>query len=110
LKTILIQVCSMFDNNNKIFAYEIALKLDPYLVALFNLCYDVYIKLENVSVNQDDVEYAVLLFSDDFYKELGINKDEYLYKDENGQYTYTKELFFNTLAVHLNSYYLRSEA
>ena len=67
----------MFDNNNKIFAYKIALKLDPYLVALFNLCYDVYIKLENVTINQDDVKYAVYLFTDDFCEKLGINKKEY---------------------------------
>lgn len=99
----------MFDNNNKIFAYKIALKLDPYLVALFNLCYDIYIKLENVTANHDDVKYAVSLFSEDFYEMLGINKDEYLDQYESGEYTYTKEQFFDTLAIHLNSYYLRSE-
>lgn len=99
----------MFDNNNKIFAYKIALKLDPYLVALFNLCYDVYIKLENIEINKDDIKYAVTLFSDDFYDRLGINKDEYLEQDENEEYTYTKEQFFDTLAVNLNSYYLKNE-
>lgn len=99
----------MFDNNNKIFAYKIVLKLDPYLVALFNLCYDVYVKLQNVTNNQDDVKYAVSLFSDHYYEMLGINKDEYLDKDESGQYIYTKEQFFDTLAIHLNSHYLRSE-
>lgn len=99
----------MFDNNNKIFAYKIALKLDPYLVALFNLCYDVYIKLENVTINQDDVKYAVSLFSDDFCEMLGINKDEYLNQDGNGQYTYTKEQFFDTLSASLNLYYLRCD-
>src|SRR5690554_4630838 len=100
----------MFDNNNKIFAYKIVLKLDPYLVALFNLCYDVYIKLENITDDQEDVKHAVSLFSDDFYEMLGINKDEYLHQDGNSQYTYTKEQFFDTLAIHLNSHYLRSEA
>lgn len=99
----------MFDNNNKIFAYKIVLKLDPYLVALFNLCYDVYIKLENIEINKDDIKYAVTLFSDDFYERLGIDKDEYLEQDENEEYTYTKEQFFDTLAVNLNSYYLRNE-
>lgn len=100
----------MFDNNNKIFAYKIVLKLDPYLVALFNLCYDVYIKLENITDDQEDVKHAVSLFSDDFYEMLGINKDEYLHHDVNTQYTYTKEQFFDTLAIHLNSHYLRCEA
>ncbi|MDR6159898.1 hypothetical protein QF023_003414 [Chryseobacterium sp. SLBN-27] len=98
----------MFDNNNKIFAYRFVLKLDPYLVALFNLCYDVYVKLEDVTVDHDDVKYAIALFSDDFYEKLGINNDEYLDQEE-GQYTYTKGQFFDTLAVHLNSYYLRSD-
>lgn len=100
----------MFDNNNKIFAYKIALKLDPYLVALFNLCYDISIKLKNITTDQDNINYAVLLFSDLFYEKLGIKKDEYLEKDDNNNYSYTKELFFNTVATHLNSYYLRSEA
>lgn len=100
----------MFDNNNKIFAYKIILKLDPYLVALFNLCYDVFIKLENITEDQEDVKHAVSLFSDDFYEMLGINKDEYLYQDGNSQYTYTKKEFFDTLAIQLNSHYLRSEA
>ncbi|WP_172283706.1 hypothetical protein [Chryseobacterium sp. LAM-KRS1] len=99
----------MFDNNNKIFAYKIALKLDPYLVALFNLCYDVYIKLENITINQNDIEYATLLFSDDFYEQLGVNKSEYLEKDDDEKYTYTKDQFFDTLAVNLNSYYLKSD-
>lgn len=99
----------MFDNNNKIFAYKIALKLDPYLVALFNLCFDVYIKLENITFNQDEVEYAVSLFSDHFYEELGINKNEYLCKDENSNFTYSKEQFFNTLSASLNLYYLRCD-
>lgn len=100
----------MFDNNNKIFAYKIVLKLDPYLVALFNLCYDVYIKLENITDDQEDVKHAVSLFSEDFYEMLEINKDEYLDQDGSNQYTYTKEQFFDTLAIHLNSHYLRSEA
>lgn len=99
----------MFDNNNKIFAYKIALKLDPYLVALFNLCYDINIKLENITDDQEDIKHAVSLFSDDFYNMLGINKDEYLDQDENSQYVYTKEQFFNTLATHLNLHYLRSK-
>lgn len=100
----------MFDNNNKIFAYKINLKLDPYLVALFNLCYDISIKLNNITANQDYVKYAVLLFSDLFYKKLGINKEEYLEQNENKEYLYTKEQFFNTVATRLNSHYLRSEA
>lgn len=99
----------MFDNNNKIFAYKIVLKLDPYLVALFNLCFDVYIKLENINTNQNEIEYAVALFSDDLYSELGINKDEYLNQDEIGQYIYTKEQFFDTISSNLNLYYLRSD-
>lgn len=100
----------MFDNNNKIFAYKIALKLDPYLVALFNLCYDINIKLENITDDQEGVKHAVSLFSDDFYNMLGINKDDYLNQDENSQYVCTKEEFFDTLAIQLNSHYLRSEA
>lgn len=100
----------MFDNNNKIFAYKIALKLDPYLVALFNLCFDVYIKLENINTDQNEIEYAVSLFSNDFYEMLGISKEEYLDQDENGQYSYTKEQFFDTISIHLNSHYLRSDA
>lgn len=99
----------MFDNNNKIFAYKIALKLDPYLVALFNLCFDVYIKLENINIDSNDIEYAVSLFSDDFYEMLEISKDEYLAQDEKSQYTYTKEQFFDTISSNLNSYYLRSD-
>ena len=99
----------MFDNNNKIFAYKIALKLDPYLVALFNLCYDVFIKLENIEINKDDIKYAVTLFSEDFYEKLGINKEEYLEQDKDEEYIYTKEQFFDSLAVNLNSYYLRNE-
>ncbi|UUC45764.1 hypothetical protein [Flavobacterium cerinum] len=99
----------MFDNNNKVFAYKIALKLDKYLVALFNLCYDVYIKLEDITINENDIEYAILLFTDEFYDHLEVNKDEYLEKDENDQYRFTKDQFFNTLAVHLNAYYLRSQ-
>lgn len=99
----------MFDNNNKIFAYKIVLKLDPYLVALFNLCYDIYIKLENITEEQEDLNHAVSLFSKDFYMMLEINRDEYLDLDESGNYTYTKEQFFDTLAIQLNLYYLRSE-
>lgn len=99
----------MFDNNNKIFAYKIALQLDAYLVALFNLCYDVYIKLEDITVNENDIEYATLLFSDAFYEKLGIDKNDYLEKDDNEKYTHTKEQFFSTLAVSINSYYLSSE-
>lgn len=99
----------MFDNNNKIFAYKIALKLDPYLVALFNLCYDVFIKLENIEINKDDIKYAVTLFSEDFYEKLGIDKEEYLEQDKDEEYIYTKEQFFDSLAVNLNSYYLRNE-
>lgn len=99
----------MFDNNNKIFAYKIALKLDPYLVALFNLCFDVYIKLENIDTDSNEIEYAVSLFSDDFYEMLEITKDEYLAQDEKSQYTYTKEQFFDTISSNLNSYYLKSD-
>lgn len=95
----------MFDNNNKIFAYKIALTLDPYLVALFNLCYDINIKLENITDDQEGVKHAVSLFSDKFYEKLGIDKDKYLHED-----IYTKEQFFHTLATHLNLHYLRSEA
>jgi hypothetical protein len=97
----------MFDNNNNIFAYKLELKLDPYLVALFNLCFDVYVKLENVTINRDEVEYAISLFSDDFYDKLGINKKEYLNKDDENNFTYSKEQFFDTLAASLNLYYLR---
>lgn len=99
----------MFDNNNKIFAYKIALKLDPYLVALFNLCFDVFIKLENIDADSNEIEYAVSLFSDDFYEMLEITKGEYLAQDEKSQYTYTKEQFFDTISSNLNSYYLRSD-
>lgn len=99
----------MFDNNNKIFAYKIALKLDPYLVALFNLCFDVYIKLENINADQNEIEYAVSLFSDDFYEMLGINKDEYLDKDGGGNYFYTKDQFFNSISSLLNLYFLKND-
>lgn len=99
----------MFDNNNKIFAYKVALKLDPYLLALFNLCYDIYIKLDNVTINQDEIKYAVSLFSEDFYDMLGINKDEYLETDESDHYVHTKNQFFDTISSNLNSYYLRSD-
>ncbi|MBF02412.1 MAG: hypothetical protein CMP76_03860 [Flavobacterium sp.] len=99
----------MFDNNNKIFAYKIALKLDPYLVALFNLCYDVYVKLENITVELNDMEHVVSLFSDDFYEMLGINKDEYLEKDNVGNYFYIKDQFFDSISSLLNLYFLKSD-
>lgn len=99
----------MFDNNNPIFAYKIELQLDPYLVALFNLCFDISIKLGNVTNNEGDVKHAVSLFSDDFYEMLGVNKNTYLSKDEEGQYIYTKEDFFTNVATNLNSYYLKND-
>ena len=99
----------MLKNNNKIFAYKIELQLDPYLVALFNLCYDISLKLENVTDNGVDVKYAVSLFSDSFYEMLEMDKDYYLSKYDKNGYTFTRDEFFSNLATNLNSYYLRSD-
>ncbi|MEC4117149.1 hypothetical protein VSP20_09205 [Myroides phaeus] len=100
----------MFDNNNKVFAYKIALKLDPYLVALFNLCYDVYISINDIAVNNDEIKYATELFSLELYEQLDIDIDEYLEIDaETSNYISTKEHFFAILAVKLNSYYLQND-
>ncbi len=99
----------MFDNNNKVLAYKIALKLDPYLVALFHLCYDVFLKLESITENEDEILHATRLFKDTFYDNLNIIPSGYLIKDEHHKYIYSKEVFFNDIASNLNNTYLRDE-
>lgn len=98
----------MFDNNNKIFAYKISLQLDQHLVALFNLCYDINIRIENITVEDNEILYASKLFKEPFYNLLDINKDE-LILQKDGKYIYSKDEFFENLAAQLNSYYLKSD-
>lgn len=98
----------MFDNNNKIFAYKISLQLDQHLVALFNLCYDINIRMENITVENNEILYASQLFKESFYNLLDINKDE-LTLQKDGKYIYSKDEFFENLAAQLNSYYLKSD-
>lgn len=99
----------MFDNNNKVFAYKIELKFDPYLVALFHLCYDVYVKLENIEENNDCVLHATELFKDSFYESLGVRIEDYLDKDDNEKYYNTKDTFFGSIASLLNRKYLKDD-
>lgn len=95
----------MFDNNNEIFAYKISLKLDEYLFALFNLCFDVKIKIENIEINNDEILHATNLFNQEFYTVLELNKDEFLIKDDE-TYISTKDELFESLASKLNNFYL----
>lgn len=99
----------MFNNNNGIFAYKISLILDNYLLALFNLCFDVQIKIENIELNDNEIEYATGLFNDNFYDLVGINKHDYLSKDTDDLYVYTKDQFFESLSAKLNHYFLVSD-
>lgn len=98
----------MFDNNNKINAYKISLKLDEYLFTLFNLCFDVQIKLENIEINNEEVLHATNLFKEEFYSILNLNKHDFLSKGDGDIYLSTKEEFFESLASKLNAYYLKS--
>lgn len=95
----------MFDNNNEIFAYKISLELDEYLFALFNLCFDVKIKIENIEINNDEILHATNLFNEEFYTVLDLNKEDFLSEGDDG-YVSTKEDFFKSIASKLNNHYL----
>ncbi|MEH7889227.1 hypothetical protein [Elizabethkingia meningoseptica] len=98
----------MFENHSNIYAYQISLNLDQYLIALFNLCYDVYIKINNINIDQNEIEIATQLFDENYLEELDIDIKEYL-KKEDGKYIAKKEELFANLATNLNLYYLKSD-
>lgn len=99
----------MFQNNNRIFPYKISLNLDKYLIALFNLCYDIYEKIENTNEGRSEIEIAVQLFNEDYFEKLELNSKNYLLKTEGGDSVFGKDNLFTDLAVKLNLYYLKSE-
>ena len=92
----------MFDNHSGVFVYKYKIELDTVISTILSISFDILLQLENKESSENDIELAINLFSNSLYEGLKIKKEDYLIKDEDEKYIFSKEHLFDQIITFYN--------
>ncbi|RZJ47510.1 MAG: hypothetical protein EOO44_22265, partial [Flavobacterium sp.] len=74
----------MFDNNTGVHLHKYEVILDEILSAICGMALDIGVQVDSLTPEQRNIEYALKLFKDDFLEKVGVDKNLFLEKEEDG--------------------------